>query len=127
MNNKIFTYFEIAAKLSHARDDERTFLIGAVAIRGDGTMISSINMPSKIPNRIAHAEYRLHKKLDYGAVVYVARMKLQDMNFGMARPCINCQKVLISRKVSKVYYTISPFEWGMWNPKTGVDTYYSKR
>src|ERR1039457_6921728 len=98
MNNKIFNYFEIAAKLAHARDDERTFLIGAVAIRGDGTMISSINMPSKIPNRIAHAEYRLHKKLDYGAIVYVARMRLIDMDFGMSRPCEDCQRVLASRK-----------------------------
>jgi len=107
-HKKIFNYFEIAAKITSKNRGRRRFLVGAIGIRGDGTMVSAFNGSSPRPNRKAHAEYRLASKLDYGAVVYVARVKVGDGTFGMAKPCKSCQKALKSKKVSRVYFTTGP-------------------
>jgi tRNA(Arg) A34 adenosine deaminase TadA len=112
MNRKIFNFFEIAAKTARSKTDGRSFLLGCVAIRNDGVMVKSLNSSSELPNRMAHAEYRIANRIDYGAVVYVARVKLIDGSFGMARPCHSCMKILVARKVSKIYYTIDKEEYG---------------
>jgi tRNA(Arg) A34 adenosine deaminase TadA len=106
MRREIFNYFNIAAKLTKSKNDERNFLVGSVAIRRDGALVSSINSASEIPNRLLHAEYKLSKKCDVGSTVYVCRVRLLDGNFGMARPCHSCKKCLISKGISKVYYSI---------------------
>lgn len=126
MRNQVFNYFDIAAKFAVSKVDERSFLLGALGERNDGTLVSAINLPSELPNRMAHAEYRLSKKLDYGAIVYVVRIRLMDGSFGMSRPCKNCQKVLIHKKVKKVYYTINQFEAGCWDVIKNTDTYFSR-
>ena len=107
-----------------SKSDNRTFLLGSVGIRSDGAMVKSLNSPTEIPNRKTHSEYRLSKKLDYNSIVYVARVRLADGKFAMARPCVSCQKVLCSKRVSKVYYTISECEWGLWIPSQNKDFYY---
>lgn len=112
MNGKIFHYLEIAGRKA-AKKNDRTWLLGAVGIRADGTIVTSINGSVAIPTRQAHAEYRLTKKLDAGSVVYVARVRKDSGEFGMAKPCANCEKALRDRKVRKVYYTIGPNEFGV--------------
>lgn len=96
-----------------SRDDDRAFLLGAIAIRGDGAMVRALNSPTDLPSRQVHAEYRLSRKIDYDATVYVARIRLIDGKFGMARPCKNCMKALISKRVKKIYYTINHDEYGI--------------
>jgi tRNA(Arg) A34 adenosine deaminase TadA len=113
----IFGYFLIAAKLSTKKQDKRQFFLGAVGIRSDGAIVKSQNGSSQEPFRTAHAEYRLSKKLDHGAVVYVARVKFTG--FGMARPCPKCMKALLSARVSKIYYTISNTEYGIIHVSNG--------
>jgi cytidine deaminase len=113
MRNKIFNYFEIAAKTAVSKSDNRAFLLAAVGERNDGTLVKSLNSPTTIPDRTVHAEARLCKKLDYNSVVYVARVKICDGKPGMARPCNSCMKTLISKKVKRVYYTISEQEYGV--------------
>ena len=113
MNLKIFNFLEIAAKTATHRKDERSFLLGSIGIRSDGKLVKAFNSPSEFPDRTAHSEFRLSKKLDYGATVYVARVRLQDGQFGMSRPCFNCMKVLKSKKVKRIYYTISAGEFGI--------------
>ena len=115
MNKKIFNFFEIAASTAVSKNDKRCFLLGAVGIRGDGTIVKALNSTTECPNRQVHAEFRLSKKLDSGAIVYVARIRLIDGKFGIARPCYSCMKVLISKKVKKIYYTISENEFGVIN------------
>jgi hypothetical protein len=105
---KIFYYLEIAGRIGIKRsDDKRQYWLGAVGERNDGTLVFSCNGPTPQPDRCSHAEYKLSKKLDYGAVVYVARV-LRNGDFAMAKPCKNCIKVLKSKKVKKVYFTIGP-------------------
>ena len=115
MNKKIFSYFEIAAKLAEKKSalDKRSFLLGAIGIRNDGTMVSTINGSSESPNRHAHAEKKLTRQLDHGATVYVVRTRLSDGSFAMARPCQPCFKALISKKVKTIYYSISDVEYGI--------------
>lgn len=113
MNLKIFDYFHIAALTATQKQDNRSFLLGSVAVRADGKLVRSFNSPSEVPNRMAHSEFRLSKKLDYGATVYVARVKLIDGSFGMSKPCHNCMKALVSKKVRRIYYTITSSEFGI--------------
>lgn len=106
MRREIFDYFNIAGKLTTSKKDDRAFLIGAVAVRDDGTLVKAINSASEFPNRLLHSEYKIAKKCDVGAVVYVARVRLLNGQFATAKPCFNCEKVLKHRGISKVYYTI---------------------
>jgi len=113
MNRKIFSFFEIAGKIASSKDDGRSFLLGSIAIRKDGAIVKALNGPSQEPNRLAHSEYRISRQLDIGATVYVARVRLMDGSFGMARPCSSCMKVLRSKRVAKIYYTINDNEYGI--------------
>jgi cytidine deaminase len=121
MRNKIFNYFEIAARAAVKNKDRRDYLLGAAAIRGDGTMVTAFNVPTITPTRHAHAEKRLASKLDYGATVYIVRVKVGNGTFGNARPCNSCLKALKSKKVKKIYYTDGPNEYGVINLETGKE------
>jgi tRNA(Arg) A34 adenosine deaminase TadA len=113
LHKKIFEMFQIAAERAAKNRDRRTFFVGAIGIRRDGTMVMAWNGSSKEPNRVAHAEFRLASKLDQGAVVYVARIKVGDWSLGLAKPCQACQKILKSKKVKRVFYSIGPDEYGI--------------
>jgi deoxycytidylate deaminase len=116
MQRKIWNYFEMAGRMAISKQDRRTYLLGAIGVRGDGTMVRSMNSPSPIPNREIHAEYKLCRKLDHGATVYIARIRVGDGAFVNAKPCLACRKVLRSRRVKKVYYTIGENEYGIYFP-----------
>ena len=113
LHKRVFEMLQMAAKRAAKNRDRRTFFVGAVGIRSDGTLVSSWNGSSRLPDRIAHAEYRLASKLDHGAIVYVARIKTGDWSLGLAKPCPACQKILKSRKVKKIYYSIDENEYGV--------------
>lgn len=117
-NNKIWKYFDLCREQAVSKMDRRTFRLGALGLRNDGVMVSAINGPTDEPRPHVHAEFRLCSKLDHDAVVFVARVR-RDGSFGMARPCPNCQRVLKSRQVKKVYFTISDEEYGIFFPTSG--------
>lgn len=106
-------YLNMAAGAA-IRDDGRTYHLGAVAIRSDGALVSARNARTECPNRLAHAEYRVARKADVGAIVFVARVT-RDGQWAMSRPCSNCQRAMKSRGVKKAYYTIAPEEYGVLN------------
>lgn len=110
MSNKIEYYLNCAAKVATRKIDHRSFFIGAVAIRSDGAIVSSCNQTTKIPNPFAHAEAKIIKKLDYGAILYIARV-LRDGTFAMAKPCNNCITAIKNKNVSRVYFTISSTDY----------------
>lgn len=97
-------YLQLAAETAISRMDQRHHRLAAIGIRSDGTVVRSSNGPTPEPCRHTHAEYKLSRKLDYGATVIVIRLK-RDGTFGMARPCGSCRKILISKRVKKVYFT----------------------
>jgi deoxycytidylate deaminase len=107
-------YLEMAAEVANLGADTcRKAFIGAVAIRRDGTIVSSRNGCAMNPHgRVAsiHAEAKILRKAGYGSIVYVARVK-RDGSLAMAKPCHTCHSFLKARHVETVYYTISNTEW----------------
>jgi deoxycytidylate deaminase len=114
MNRKIFNYLEIAAQAALGKETvSRNFIHGCVGIRSDGAIVKSLNSSSDVPNRKLHAEYRVAAKMDAGGEIYVSRVRLDTMGFGISKPCKSCIKVMTSRGVKRVYYTIGPGEYGV--------------
>lgn len=112
MSNKVWARFAQCHIEAGKRHDGRHYLLGAVGERGDGTLVKASNTRTRTPNRKCHAEYRLTKKLDYGAIVYVARV-LRDGDYGLAMPCADCIKAMRSKRVHKVYFTIDQHNYGV--------------
>ena len=109
---RVEKYFQLAAKVAVKSDDRRHYRIGAVGVRDDGTIVSSSNTECHHPQRFAHAEARLVKKLDQGSVVYVVRI-LRNGQFVNAKPCLNCQASLRRRGVKRVVYSIGESHYGV--------------
>ena len=110
--NRVKRYFQLAAQIAERGDDLRQYRLGAVGIRNDGVIVTSSNTRCRSPQKLAHAESRLARKLNRGSVVYVVRI-LRNGDFANARPCFNCQNALRSRGVSRIYYSISTSEYGV--------------
>ena len=110
--NKIDKYFQMAKKVAIKRSDKRKYRLAALGIRKDGTIVTSTNLPCRQPEKKAHAEARLARKLDQGAEVYVVRV-LRCGSLANARPCKDCQATLWRHGVKRVYYSISNMEYGV--------------
>jgi tRNA(Arg) A34 adenosine deaminase TadA len=121
MKRKILNYFEIAARIAKSKDDRRSFLLGCVAIRNDGCMVKSLNSPTETKNRQAHAEYKICKKIDSSAVIYVARVRLDNFFFAIARPCDACMKRLQFMRVCRCFYTVDQTHYGVINFDRGTE------
>lgn len=110
-------YLRIASHISSRGNKHRKAFIGAVGRRSDGAVVMSWNGSSagttidRCPN--AHAEARLARKLDFGSVVYVARVRRDDGRMVMAKPCAHCERTLRNRGVIRVEYSISENEFGV--------------
>ena len=113
---------EEAIKLAQDSNGKKKkgFNLAAVGVRADGAKVSSVNLPNTNKHVRAHAEGRIVRKLDAGAVVYVARTK-KDGSVGMSRPCKLCQGVLKARGIAVVIYTIDDSSWGSMDLETGEE------
>ncbi len=125
----MFNNLEVASKLLQSKHNNDSlirphFRLIALGLRKDGALVKSVNSPSQHPDRKCHAEYKLCKKMDFGGEIYVARVLYQNNQFGMARPCPNCQKVIKSRGIKKVYYTIDKDSYGVWHTEKDKDTFH---
>ena len=127
MNRKIFHYFEIAAKLATAKRDGRTYFFGAIGERSDGALVRSVNSPTVFPERKVHSEYRVCSKIDVGATLYVVRIRNDNGSFAMAKPCNSCQKVIQSKGVKRVYYSVDDNWIGVWDVWSGNEKVVSFR
>ena len=105
---------DLAAALAFGGDRKRNCLLGAVIKRTDGAVVVATNQHTKLPEPSAHAEARVLKKSDWGCTLYVARV-LKDGTWAMAKPCKRCQAIIRNRGVRRVYYTIGPNEFGIWD------------
>ena len=98
----------------------KSFSLAAVALRGDGVLVSSVNGWNTDIEPKAHAEGRIIRKIDGNSVVYVARIK-KDGTVGLARPCPACQRLLRSKRVQEVFFTVSGNSWGSLNLEDGSE------
>ena len=124
----------LAGRVAQAKGaDTRNYRLGAGGVRGDGATVTAKNgtiIANGLPDsdftfREAHAEVRLANKLDHDATVYVARVA-RNGELKIARPCPDCMQALRSRRVAKVYYTISDTEWGCFDFNRDVERVWSK-
>lgn len=106
---------EKAAMVAITGSRSRDYWLGAVAKRKDGAVVSATNLNTQLPKPSAHAEARVLRKADWGSILYVARILRQTGEWAMARPCVHCQALIRHRGVKKVYYTIGPNEYGVWD------------
>lgn len=113
MNHK--HYLDLAASISRLREDDRNYFLGAIGLRKDGAIVTACNGAPKDVTPQHHCEWRLCRKLDRGSIVYVARTGANG-KWAMSRPCKTCRIALKSARVAKVYYTISPGEYGRLEP-----------
>lgn len=104
--------FRLAKQVALKGKAKRRYRLGAVGIRSDGIIVTANNIPNRKPEPRAHAEARLTQKLNWGSVVYVARV-LRDGTFAMAKPCKNCQIAMRLRGVKRCYYSINSTEYGV--------------
>ena len=112
-------YFKIAAEAATLKTDFRTHKLGAVGLRADGALVVACNGPVRVQSAkskcntdiTSHAESRLCKKMDYYGTVFVAR--IAPSGYMLSRPCASCRRILKSRRVQRVYYTISDSEYGV--------------
>jgi len=132
-------FLEIDKFIFKSRASEEVHIksaIGALGIRTDGAIIKSVNgsirngyaqsnatySQTLAKSSIYHAEGRLLRKIDSGAVVYVSRrLRNADNIWGMARPCERCQPNLKAYRVYKCFYTIDNQYYGIYFPQTDSD------
>ena len=105
-------FFRRARKVAAKGKDCRSYRLGAVGVRRDGTIVKSKNIPNRLPEPSAHAEARLTRKLDRGAVVYVVRIDREGC-LTSARPCASCRHIMKVRGVKRCYYSINEIEYGV--------------
>jgi len=110
--NTVWRRFAQCAFLALRGNPDRNFYLGAIAIRTDGAVVESYNLITRDPDPNAHAEYRLTRKVDYGSVVYVARI-VRKGQFALAKPCQSCMLSLVHHGVKRIYYTINSNEYGV--------------
>jgi len=109
---KLFQIAKQAAICVNGRKDKRKYRIGAAAIRHDGVIVQARNISTQRPTPTAHAEYRLTRKLDWGAIVYVVRV-LSNGDLSMAKPCQKCMSKMKRHGVLRCYYSITDNEYGV--------------
>lgn len=110
---------DLAARI--ARNERGNFrkeyLLACIIKRKDGAIVFSQNATVDRPRPQLHAEARALRKADAGCVLYVARIK-RDGNWAIAKPCKFCQALIRNKRVKRVYYTIGPGEYGVWDVGT---------
>jgi deoxycytidylate deaminase len=113
----MFNKLEIVAAFARGGDKNKNYLLMAMAERSDGAVVISPNALTKIPMYAAHAEARVLKKADANCILYVARVLRETGDWAISKPCPRCQALIRARHVKKVYYTIEPNKYGVWNVK----------
>lgn len=98
--------------LWRAETRDVNFKHGAAALRKDGKFVVSYNEKAQSPTWKVHAEARICRKVDVGAVIAVVR--IGEGGLWMAsKPCKNCAKCKVRKGVTKVLYSISKDEYGV--------------
>lgn len=112
MKHSHLVQLAIRVAIKRVKGPRRDFLLGAVGVRRDGTIVWARNLPAREIHYASHAEALLCRKLDKGSTVYVARVNKRGQ-LRQAKPCRVCEARLRSKGVKKVYYTQDTGEIGV--------------
>ena len=110
--NRIIRLLNIAADVATMGRDKRDFLVGCIAERKDGAIVAAHNGGAVGRTAAVHADFRVVRKSDVGSVFYVARVRRDNNNWTMAKPCRTCRMFMILSGAKRVYWTISPGAYG---------------
>lgn len=116
--------------LPSSDNDNRNFWLGCIGIREDGALVASKNGAVEFSSTVenyqllpsSHAEGRVLRKLGKKGILYIARVSKEDRSLKLASPCGMCCVRIKSFDVSRVYYTINNFQYGIWNLKKDQHT-----
>jgi len=102
---------------------KKLYNFGAVLVKGGSIISTGINKAKSDPLIQFMAEQhkgfpqQVHCEVDClsgvqrhnirGCVLYIARIKLTDNSFAIARPCNMCEAFLKQHKIKRVYYSIT--------------------
>lgn len=130
-------YLQLAAQVAMPTDDSdmREFWVGCVGLRTDGATVVSKNSSIFTTDSVdvfrtmplVHAEPRALRKLNWGSIMFVARVMRGTKKFGMARPCEMCQVLIKSKGIKKVYYSINSEYYGVFIPSKDEDRIFKIR
>jgi tRNA(Arg) A34 adenosine deaminase TadA len=107
-------YLDLAAKIAQEGSGYKTYKLACVIKRSDGAIVSADNKCYRTIEPRYHAEARALRKADVGCTLFVVRIS-KSGEWACAKPCKNCQALIRNKGVKKVYYTIGPNEYGVWD------------
>lgn len=96
---------KVAAAFTKAGSQRRQYWLGAIGIRKDGTIVMARNEASPGRDYHVHAETRLTKKLGLDSPMVLVVRTLKNGELAMAKPCAQCEAILKSYRVKKIFYT----------------------
>lgn len=113
---------------SNLNDEKRSFILGCVGVRNDGSVFGAkngaVSTSSFTDYKIigdAHAERRVLKRLGKGGTIYTSRILKKDSSFAMARPCSGCRGWIKQAGVVKAYYSIDNNHYGIYYAELDID------
>lgn len=108
-------YLELATKIAMADINDRSkhFIFGAVCLRQDGALVTATNIRTQMPEPAAHSEARCLRKAGHGSIMYLCRLDRRGQ-WALAKPCPACATLIRNRMVRKVFYTVSPKVYAVW-------------
>src|SRR6266566_113392 len=110
---RVKDFFELAKRVAISKLDKRNHLLAAIATRSDGAIVWSPNGPTPTPNGLVHAEQKTLRKCDYGATMYVVRIRKIDGSLALSKPCGKCLSAMHAKRVKRCFYSINDNEYGV--------------
>lgn len=121
---------DYAIKIAEANEDYPKWKLGCVIKKGGAVQSVGWSIwkydPMFIDNHCncsVHAEIHALRQMNYNArncTMFVARV-LRGGGIGMAKPCANCQLIIIDSGIKRVTFTIDEDTSGTWKPRGNND------
>jgi pyrimidine deaminase RibD-like protein len=118
---------DYAIKIAEANEDYPKWKLGCVIKKGGAVQSVGWSIwkydPMFIDNHSncsVHAEIHALRQMNYNArncIMFVARV-LRGGGIGMAKPCANCQQIILDSGIKRVTFTIDADTIGTWKPRS---------
>ena len=122
--SKDYRGIELAMKLAKKNQNSSMFFFGGVLMRGNRIISIGFNQPYKTHTKSNNRWNTIHCELDtilgvsekdlHDSSLYIARLGYGKTIPVFAKPCINCQEIITSAKIGRVFFTINQNSFGRW-------------